>query len=196
MNYICSDKVLFYQENGEADRLEKLQATLEMFPYDPENEEISPNWMGYLTRLELKADDNIDDRCLYVDSFLEDDTLLLYAESLNTPKTEVYDKIAAHFGIKYHLLAEEPQNEIFINTDISREHFDQEFAVIITCAEETMLEELQLQISESYPSVEALLDDFKGAGYVASSLQELRKILSEEANEYLKISVVDYQNCH
>ena len=196
MNYICNDKVLFYQEDGRTDRLERLNQMLEIFPYDPENDEISPNWMGYLTRLALKAEENIDDRCLYVAAFLEDDILMMYAESINTPKTEVYDKIASHFGIKYHLLAEEPQNEIFINTDVSREHFDQEFAVIITCAEESILEELQLQLCESYPSVESLLDDFKGAGYEASSLKELREILNQEANEYLRISVVDYQNCH
>ncbi len=193
MDNICKDMILFYQENGGTDKLEKLHEAFDIFPCN-ESEDILPNWIGFLTRRELGISENLDDRCIYTGSFVKDEGLLVYAQSINTPKTEVYSKIADHFGVKYHLLAEEPENQIFINTDIEREYFDNEFAVTIICEEEDLIADLQFQLDDYYSSIESLLEDFASIGYTASSLQGLKELLAKEANEMLSIVVTEYQN--
>lgn len=192
MDYICNEKIAFYQEDGGNNKLGKLAEALKVFPCE-DYEDILPNWIGFLTRKELGINDDIDDRCLYI--FSEDlgDTLRIYTQSINTPKIEVFDKIAQHFDIKYYLLAEEWNNQVFINTDDTGKHFDTEFAVSIICESQDIEEDLKNQLHPVYPSLDTLLPDFEAIGYKASSYEELQRILDKAANEILTILVHQYQ---
>lgn len=120
----CLTEVIFEGENTE-----KLYKDWEKALEDNPEEKDYP-WLGILFETTPIKNQNIGVNRMFVDDYefvKENKTFWFRIEEAYKPHIEVYNAIAETYNLKYYLLAEEPGNKIFINTDTEGKYFDEKY---------------------------------------------------------------------
>ena len=161
----CYNAVVFFQEDGNNDRLQLLIKDLKQ--YVNYKKSTSTGWIGAL--LEAKGLDitNITTRAfiVYMENF--ESHVQIELESAWRPMPTGYKKIAELYNLKYVYLAEEPSEDLHINTDVTGRYFTTRYVL-----KDFQMDEIKEEIGD-VSKYEAELKSLKDGEKYFDSLDEL-----------------------
>ena len=203
MAHWCSNKYAFYtndENKGELLRLYKNLSDIMQTPSEVKND-FEPGWLGKVLIKHGLDWEMISCRGFisYLDEYEpENNFFTMDSETAWAPMDILWEEVIAQYkGVSFVYFAEEPGNEIYINTDADGTYFSEKYLVEI-CGDAPIPESWfvgqdrpeSLDIREYFDDVDDLMDYFAGiTGKSFSAIGELRAYLSGIFDEKANILV-------
>lgn len=193
MANICCDTVVFFPKDDTAENaVSRLKEDL-LNCYHSLGPRADTRLVVLLERLNIPTDGiYLRGDVVYMD--IEDTCVCIDLETAWKPLYDAYCRIAGHYGLDFVLLAEEPGERIFINTDVHGTYLDVRYRVLLELeadADGTVYEKMMKEESDTevYFSHEAdMLEWFAKYGISADSYDALEDKLD---TDYVCINLYD-----
>ena len=182
MSNICMDTVIFYSASGEQEAgLNVLrEAVAACYPIGTSVDESRFSRIfdrhGILTNgLHLRGD--------IVYTSLEEDHIRLDCDAAWTPMYDAYERLSGHFGVSFHLQAEECGCGIYYNTDIDGTYLPTQYKVCLwerptDCSLDALFDAADGDTDFYFDSDSELLEWFRERSPIdAATLEELKEHL-------------------
>ena len=187
----CSNRIAFYQEDGETALLEAFYADIQKYMeyIDPETGRHS-NWAGHFLESSRIDTESISCRGYFNYCELCTDYVLISMETAWEPIPELYEVMAQKYNLYYVYIAEECGCELYINTDSGGRffntryilnYFEYEYLELDAESENEYGERLR-ELSEDtkyFDSFEEVMREFEVFGFDVNNLDELNLCLDK-----------------
>lgn len=188
MANICMDTVVFYSEDGSSfDKLQKMKEAIEICY--PAKRPCTESGMSILfNNLKIPSEDlylrGEVNHYTFDDSFVE-----LICDSAWRPMTDAYDALSRYFDLKMVYMSEEPQSNLFRNTDSDGLFLETRYKIILSdCPEDGFLDKLFHNAGGDRDFY------FSSESEVLKWMHENGGIQAESIQELLRIVDMDYIN--
>lgn len=183
----CLDSVMFYPgEKGSLENLKQLQQDLETALETID--EGSDNWIGRLLTYKGTSYERTKNReAIYCRSFvdymdsLEDvqefECFEIKSSSAWRPMVEMYDWIADTYQLEYVICAEEPGDELYVNTDTEGIYYQERY--YISCDQDEEEFDFDFAYCVSLKQVVQFLKEINLPATESMSLEELNQLHDE-----------------